>query len=300
MMALDTLRALSVAAVFALAFMSHTPGALAQQHYGVKTTLVDDVVWAYRDKGKGPVAVLLHPYIGDSTLWLDQINGLKDVRRIIAPDLRGFGMSEPVTDQHIDSKRLSSDLITFLDAIGVKGKVDLVALSGSGLLAGLFYEKAPDRVASMTLMSTAFDWTLDAAYQRYQADLARLVVVEGKEPVFRRFDEYIRGNGASLAARARYKTMLLNMRSEMIVATLTNMKLAVPRPDLPAKIKVPVLFPIGTQDSVITDDRVNKIKGDFPDARVAQIQSAGRLLPLEAPEKLNEILRTFWTGAAKR
>lgn len=268
--------------------------------YGLKTTRVDDVVWAYRDKGDGPPAVFLHPFIGDSTYWLDQINGLKDIRRAIAPDLRGFGFSEPVSDEYLDPTRYARDLITFLDSIGVDEKVDLIGLSAGVLVAGLVYEMAPERVASLTLISGAFDWTLDAAYQRYQADMARLVVVEGIDPVFRRFDEYIRGQGASLAVRARYKAQVMNMRPEMMVAALLNMKLTKPRPDLPDKIKVPVLLPIGSLDSVISEERIREMEQEFPDATVVPIPDAGRLLPLEAPEALNSALRDFWTGHAKR
>lgn len=257
-------------------------------------------MWGYRSKGSGPPAVLLHGFFLHSALWLDQLNGLSDIRRVIAPDLRGWGRSEPVTDLPLDYYRYADDIVTFLDAIGVEDKIDLVGMSATAFIAGLVYERIPDRVASVTLISGNFDLGSNPAYKRYQQELARLVVVEGKDVLFRRFDEYIDGPVNSLHARARYKQMILDTRTEMFVAFFAGTGLTEGRPDLPGKVKVPVLLPVGTADIVFTPEDVARMSNRFPDARVVQIKTAGRLLPLESPTELNAALRNFWTGPAAR
>lgn len=267
---------------------------------GLFAASVRGVSWAYRDKGSGPPAVFLHSFLLNSNLWLDQLHGLGDIRRCIAPDLRGWGESEPVTDAHPDPVAYAQDVVEFLDRIGVDGPVDLVGLSVGAFIAGLVYEKIPDRVASITLISSTFDFKRDPIYERYQQEMARLVTVEGKDALFRRFDEYIDSPTASLQRRARYHQMLLETRTEMIVAFLTSTGRNSPRPDLPATIKVPVLLPVGTDDVVITPDRADQMARAFPLARVVRLKGAGRLLPLESPEELNTALREFWTGSAPR
>jgi pimeloyl-ACP methyl ester carboxylesterase len=267
---------------------------------GMYAVQVRDVSWAYRDKGSGPPAVLLHSFLLSSNLWLDQLSGLADIRRCIAPDMRGWGRSEPVTDTFPDPDQYAADIVTFLDALRITEPVDLVGLSVGAFIAGLVYERIPNRVASLTLLSGTFDFPRDLPYERYQREVARLAVVEGKDTVFRRFDEYIDGPASSLHIRARYHQMLLDTRTEMLVAFLTSTGRTPPRPDLPAKIKVPVLLPIGGEDVVITPERADAMAKTFPNAEVVRVKGAGRLLSLEAPGELNAALRAFWTGRARR
>lgn len=267
---------------------------------GLFTVPVRGSTWAYRDKGAGPPALFLHSFLLNSNLWTDQLNGLADLRRCVAPDMRGWGASEPVTDTQLDPNQYASDVVEFLDALNIREPVDLVGLSVGAFIAGLVYEKIPDRVASLTLISGTFDFKRDVVYERYQQEMARLVTVEGKDALFRRFDEYIDSPMASLHRRARYHQMLLDTRTEMIVAFLTSTGRNAPRPDLPAKIRVPVLLPVGTDDVVITPERADQMARTFPNARVVRLKGAGRLLPLESPEEFNGALRELWTGPAAR
>lgn len=222
------------------------------------------------------------------------------MRRCIAPDLRGWGRSEPVTDNPLDYYQYAKDIITFLDAIGVSEPVDIVGMSATAFIAGLVYDMAPERVASLTLISGNFALGSNAAYERYQRELARNVVVEGKDILFRRFDSYIDGPETALHVRARYKQMLLETRTEMFVAFLSGTGTNPGRPDLPAKVNVPVLIPVGTADIVFTPEMMRNMTSEFPDARVVEIDEAGRLLPLESPEQLNKALADFWNGPAAR
>ena len=123
---------------------------------GLKSVLVRDAMWAYRDKGDGPPALFLHSFLLNSALWLDQLNGLSSIRRCIAPDLRGWGQSEPVTDNPLVYAQYARDILTFLDAIGIDEPVDIVGMSATAFIAGLVYDLAPDRVASLTLISGNF------------------------------------------------------------------------------------------------------------------------------------------------
>ncbi|MDX2142542.1 MAG: alpha/beta hydrolase [Rhodospirillaceae bacterium] len=267
---------------------------------GMYAVNVNGAMWAYKDKGKGPPALFLHSFLLNSNLWTDQLNGLSDIRRCIAPDMRGWGRSEPVTDEYLDPLKYTDDVIEFLDKIGVDEPVDLVGMSVGGFICALLCERIPKRVASITLISAALDWKRDLIYERYQAEMARIAVVEGKDALFRRFDEYIDGVAPTLSNRARYKQMLLETRTEMIVKFLTIQGRTQPRPDLAAKIKVPVLLPIGSADVVITPERADAMAKQFSNAEVARIEGAGRLLSLESPEEFNKALRTLWTGRAKR
>ena len=267
---------------------------IAEIGAGMKAVQVRDVSWAYRDKGKGPVALFLHPFFLNSAFWLDQLNELGDIRRCLAPDMRGWGRSEPVTDSKMDLYQYARDVLAFMDAVDIDTPVDLVGMSVGAFISGLVYEMAPDRVASLTLISSSFDFERNLPNERYQREMARIAVVEGRDTMFRRFDEYIDGPDSTLHVRARYKQMLLEARTEMLVAQLMGSGSTPPRPDLPGKVKVPVLIPAGTQDSVISMEAFKKSASAFPNATVVPVEGAGRLVPLEAPGEFNAVLRRFW------
>lgn len=255
-------------------------------------TLPESTVF-YRDSGKGRPALFVSALLIDSRLWLDQLDGLNDLRRCLAFDFTGFGFSGPLRAERTELQRYARELLQFLDAMEVREPVDVVALSAGGVIASLAYGQAPQRFRSLVLISTTFGGGLDAAGQRYRAENARIAVVEGRDALFRRFNEYIVSPEASLAARARYKTMLEQTPYESLVAFLTTDE-RLDTAGLPATIRIPVMIPVGQGDTVLTVDAARKLAPQFPDGRVQVLPAAGRLLPLEAPAALNAAIREFW------
>jgi 3-oxoadipate enol-lactonase len=245
----------------------------------------------YRVNGKGPLAVFIHPIMNDGSIWLDQLLGLRDIRRCVSIDLRGHGKSDPNPRPIQPRKQFVDDVIALMDHEFKGQKADFVGLSAGGIIGGEIYEQRPDLVKSLTLVSTLFPAVDDPRQFRYRQELARLVVVENKGVVFRRWLEYDIAPHASLFAKARYRSMLERTPHETMVAFLNNpFEL---RPDLPAKLKLPVLVPLGGEDPLVDNKRDANLGPNF---RTVHLKSAGRLAPIEAPEELNAALREFWTS----
>lgn len=240
-------------------------------------------------------AVFVHAFLTDSRYWLDQLQGLHDLRRCIALDQLGFGQSDPLIVDRIEPEVYAGQLLDFIDALGLDEPVDLVGFSGGAIVAAVVAERAADRISSLVLSSSAFTTGPDEPYRRYQQEMARLVIVEGKDALFRRFSEYIFGHSPSLIARARYKTMLEAASYEMFVAMLTGQTLAA-RPDLPTRIRCPVLLPVGEEDAVVSAAHAEELARLFPHATVARIPASGRLLALENPAAFNDAIRRFWSA----
>jgi 3-oxoadipate enol-lactonase len=194
----------------------------------------------------------------------------------------------------IDYDRYADELLAFIDAMKLREPIDVVGLSAGGNIAALAIARQPQKFRSLILISSTFGGELDPAGARYRAENARTVVIEGKDTLFRRFNEYIVSPNASLIARARYKTMIETTPYESLVAFLTTTSM--PRMDnLPARVALPVMIPVGRDDTVQTPAMAEKVAREFRDARVVVIPTAGRLLPLESPEALNNAIRAFWT-----
>ena len=49
----------------------------------------------YTERGRGLPLVLIHGFPLDNRIWESQVAALSDKYRVIAPDLPGFGKSQP-------------------------------------------------------------------------------------------------------------------------------------------------------------------------------------------------------------
>lgn len=99
-----------------------------------------------------PPLLLVHGNVSSSEFF-DQLMGrLGRTRRCLAPDLRGYGLSQRVP---IDATRgvrdFSDDLVALLDTLGVARPVDLLGWSvGAGVVLQMLIDH-PERVRSLVL-----------------------------------------------------------------------------------------------------------------------------------------------------
>lgn len=283
------------------------PTAAAEPAILLKKAVVGQAEIAYRETsgGRDGVVLFLHPLLNDSRMWLDQLAGVCGTRRCIAMDFEGHGFSSPLLRSTIDLEAYAEQAIGLLQALKIEQPVDVVAFAASGVVAAHAYAKAPRRFRSLTLISSVF---IDEASigeiamatgRRYRQENARLVVVEGKDAIFRRFNEYILAPSAPLFVRARYKSMLEQTANETIVAFMQTAVVSA-GPDLLKSLNLPVLLPVGAEDSIIPMDEAEEMRARLPLGRIALIEKSGRLMPLEAPQALNAALLAFWDDVASR
>ena len=104
-------------------------------------------------QGSGPLAVLIHGYPLDHTMWLDQLSGLSGVRTTVALDLPGYGMSERVTGQPLTMHQLADDVAGLIRELG-ESSADVVGLSMGGYVALALWERHQDVVRTLVLANT--------------------------------------------------------------------------------------------------------------------------------------------------
>jgi 2-hydroxy-6-oxonona-2,4-dienedioate hydrolase len=112
------------------------------------------LVWHVWDEtpGGGDPLVLLHGGSGSWTHWLRNIQPLVGAgRRVIAPDLPGFGDSAlpPGGD---DADAMPAPLEAGLSQIAGDAAVDLVGFSFGGMVAGLWMAMKPSRVKRLVVV----------------------------------------------------------------------------------------------------------------------------------------------------
>jgi pimeloyl-ACP methyl ester carboxylesterase len=134
-------------------------GARAERWSGIRSEIVDIAgthVHVLRADGPadGPTQLLVHGLGGSGTNWLEVMSGLSEVGPVIAPDLPGFGRTEP---PHPRGSRVRSNvgfLKVFARALGVE-RATVHGNSMGGLLSVQLAAVAPELVERLVLVDPA-------------------------------------------------------------------------------------------------------------------------------------------------
>ena len=192
----------------------------------------------YWELGQGPVALFVHGFPLDATMWLDQMALLSDLRRCVAVDLRGFGRSDPVLDEVLTMERHADDLAAVIDALGIE-MVDLVGLSMGGYVALAFTQLHPSRLRTLALVDTRAEGDGEEA-RVGRNEAARRLLTHGRADLAVRMEGALLAPAAPPAVRARIRTMIEDIRYETVLAALEGMKVRSDRTSILGRITVPV------------------------------------------------------------
>lgn len=106
---------------------------------------------SYREQGKGPTVVMLHGWGMSSAVFQSLMQPLAGSFRILAPDMRGHGRSDPGPGYRLD--HLASDVEEWLGIVGAE-EICLMGWSLGGMVALQLVERLGARVKKLVLMST--------------------------------------------------------------------------------------------------------------------------------------------------
>ena len=98
-------------------------------------TTNDGVRLHYQTSGSGKPVLLIHGLTASSLFFQKQIPALSGHFQVIAPDLRGHGLSEASTD-HLTMRRLAEDLKQFIDHL----KLSEISLVGWSMGVHVIFE----------------------------------------------------------------------------------------------------------------------------------------------------------------
>lgn len=249
---------------------------------------------AVYEQGSGPPIVLVHGFPLNHSMWRQQFDFLAASRRVIAPDLRGFGHSSLPGDAHTMAQH-ADDLAALLDAMNVPEPVVLCGLSMGGYVAFEFWKRHGRRLEKLILCDTRANAD-DAAAAQNRLEMADRVLKEGTAFVAeamlpKLLPEETREARAELVADVR--AMIENAPPQGVAAAQRGMA---QRADFTAELKnidVPTLVVCGQFDAITPPEVMRGMMEHLPNARYVQIPSAGHLAPWEQPTAVNEALGVF-------
>ncbi len=253
---------------------------------------------AHEITGTGTPVVFLHAFPLNRRMWGPQADVLRDVARVIAVDLPGFGQSPPVPKASIAD--FAEAVLTILDRYTIDRAV-IVGCSMGGYVAQAFALTYPWRVAALGLADTRA--RSDSPDVRARRDaLVALVREEGMGAVPDRQLPKL------LSRRGLADATLVNLVREMIAQAtpqglISAAEAMATRPDFyPAlpQITCPAVVIVGTEDAIISMGEAETMAAQLPRGQFVPLAGVGHLANLEAPEEFTAAIRALlWEGAAR-
>ena len=264
-------------------------GSLGQAQSGIAE--VNNTRLYFERAGSGPAVVLLHGGNLDSRMWDDQVAPLSQSFTVVRHDIRPYGRSAP------SEKGFSSveDLRALLDHLGI-ARASLVGLSLGGRIAIDFTLAYADRVNKLVLMGPGL-----TGYQ---------FKVENDQHMKRAIDRAASGDPKGAMElwleHPMMKPAMLNPALADRIRKIANDNVTIWErlgvgervPNPPAiqrlsEIRKPTLLIVGEQDVPDIQAIIKLLQAGIAGSRTEVIPGAGHMPNMEAPERVNQLLKAF-------
>jgi pimeloyl-ACP methyl ester carboxylesterase len=238
--------------------------------------------------------VFVHAFPLNGAMWRRQVAALAEGRRVLAPDLRGFGANAGDAPASLDAH--ADDLAALLDRERIERAV-LVGLSMGGYVAFAMLRRHRARIAGLVLADTRPQADSDEARAAREAN-ARLVESQGIAALVEKLLPGLLSPNAPEAVREEVRRIAAANRPAGVAAALRAMAARPDSTDLLPTIGVPTLVVAGAEDSLTPPDVARAMAAAIPGAGYVEIAGAGHLSNLEQPEAFTAALRAFLEGPA--
>jgi long-chain acyl-CoA synthetase len=214
--------------------------------------------------------VLVHGYGGSATQWLYQLRFFGQTMRVVAPDMRGHGLSDDPEELACTMDSLVDDLELVLDRLDVQRPFYLIAHSFGGAIATEYTLRHPESVSGLVLVGVPTRFILLKIVQR-------LMVIP--DPVFSWIARQIK-----VALFAPQRT-LKRMLHSVLISWRGDERVQL--------LRVPTLVVLGQRDNVFQRERYEDVPRSIPGAHKVVIPVSSHLVQLERPDAVNRAIRRF-------
>ncbi len=253
--------------------------------------------WSYMEAGSAtaPAIVLLHGVGANSMHWRYQFAGLSDTFRVVAWNAPGYMLSDAFKAEWPTCQDYSDALSDFLAAVKVD-RVNIVGNSFGSRVAQCFAIHQPSRVIKLAMSGTGIGPT-----GMSEEEKAKIIATREGQIAKGGYGFGARVN-ALLGKNASEQT--ISLVREVVRATtprgfMHGVKLGMvdgyDPETVAAKVTAPVLMISGSEDRVNPIDKNAAIFAKaMPKAKLEIIEGLGHLPEVEAPDKINGMLRAYF------
>lgn len=250
-------------------------------------------------EGEGTPVVLIHGLMDSVHTWRRNVSALAATHRVYAIDVLGFGSSARVRAPIYGLKQQAAVLNEFFDAVGLT-RATVIGHSLGGAQALQFAYDFPEKVHKLVLIAPATFLYARLAGRRLRPLPRRLTrgvlglyyKLQGDSPNLLRY---------AYADASQITPEALGVRKRMMHVrgthdTLISMSQSVREADVPrglSDLHVRTLIIWGRHDRVVPVTHASRHQRALPNARLEWIETAGHLPHEEAPDAVNDLIRSF-------
>jgi len=259
------------------------------------TRIASGIQLFHTDAGSGQPVVLLHGFPLHHAMWQDQVDVLGKRYRVIAPDLRGFGLSGVGDEAVATMDRMADDVVELLDALEVRERIVLGGLSMGGYVALAFWRKYADRLRALIFCDTRCTADPPAMVRTRQETADRVLaegigwLIEGMTPKL--LAPTTRENRPHAAEAMR--RMALSCDPRGVAAASRGMAERSDFSEQLSHITVPAMAVVGEHDTITPPDEMAELCRAMPHGRFVEIPEAGHMSPMENPSEVNAAILEF-------
>lgn len=275
------------------------------------------------EPAKEPVTIVfIHGFTLAGESWYRQFNALRKSHpeaRLLTMDLRGHGQTGAVPASLCTVEGAAADALAVIAERAATGKLIVVGHSLGGLIALHMVRAAEEsirrRIAGVVLISTSIDKLAAQGVPQILAspvaDAARNAI-ESSPKEIRKFREAIAALMAPslavavFARRTDYEiiefhaAMINETPLETFVGYLDDLQDHDEFAAGPYLEGLPGAVLVGTKDDVTPRKQADLIMEKWPDAELVEVDGAGHMLPLEAPDAVNRAIERVLEKVQKR
>ncbi len=244
--------------------------------------------------GQGPPLLLLHGFPLDHRQWQEQLSGLAEHFRVIAPDLRGFGKST-LTEQVYSMGDLADDVEQVRLHLAGDGPIALCGLSMGGYVAFEYWRRYSQNLSALVLTNTKPDADDEAG----KANRLAMIDAAEREGSWSVVSGLIGKQLTQAHVEQRgaiYHSVEQMMRACTVEAVCGALRAMAARSDFTAalpSITTPTLVIAGEEDPITPAAATRKWSAMLPNAVCHVIAESAHLTPLEQPQHFNSRVREF-------
>ena len=259
----------------------------------------------YVTEGKGEAVVLIHGWMGDSSMWGRDASGNTKLKaadgfQAIALDCRGHGKSDKPHDPAKYGPEMAADVVRLLDHLKID-KAHLVGYSSGAYIAGKVAATHPERVKSVIYGGQAPVTTGAKASDFSEVEAFAKAVDEGKD-----LGSYLiaitpkgRPKPTEEQAKAYAKFLYAGKDVKAFAAAGRGFKDLEVSGEQLSKCKAPVLFIHGGNESAHVKSRVAAVRKLLGRSEVKVVEGGDHMTTLTKPEFGAAILAFLHAAKAK-
>lgn len=247
---------------------------------------------SYLVDGTGDTLVLVHGFPLDGRMWQSQLDALAAHRRVIVPDLPGFGQSEGNQPFTIDSQAAALHaMLVELNALPCV----FAGLSMGGYIALAFARRYPEALRGLILVDTRAE--ADTQQGRDNRDkMIALVRSAGSvaiadEMIIKLLAPQTMGHRPQIVKSIR--EMMEQCPPLTIEHALAAMRDRKDQIEFLPSIAVPTLIVVGDADTITPPEMAERMCRLIVNAHLEFIRGAGHMSPMEQPSQVNAVIERF-------